>query len=69
LGGIEYGVEALEKCVAINEVETFTTERTDVGDNEVDVSAATTNISIEGTRPNLAVRSEGIGALCSKYDK
>jgi len=65
VGGIEYGVEALKECVAVDEVRTCSTGGTDVVDNEVDGATATTNISIEGTRPDLAVRGESVGDLCS----
>jgi len=65
IGGIEYGVEALEKNVAVDEIDTCI-RRTHVADNEVDEAAATTNVSIEGTRPDLAVRCESIGVLCSR---
>lgn len=65
VGGIENRVEALEESVAIDEVETFTTGGAKGVDNEVDVARATTNISVKGARPDLAVRGESVGGAAN----
>ena len=63
IGGIVHGIEALEECEAQNEVETWTTVLAQVDDNEVDNASSTTNLIIEGTRPDLGVRCESVGIL------
>jgi len=49
--------------LAVDEVKTLATGRAKVVDNEVDVVGAATNIGVEGTRPDLAVRGESVGVL------
>jgi len=60
VGSVEDGVEALQESVAVDEVETLAAGCTEVVDNEVDGTRNTTNISVEGTRPNLSVGGKGI---------
>jgi hypothetical protein len=69
IGGVEHGVEALKESVAIDEVETFTTGCANGVDNEVDVAVTTTNIGIEGARPDLAVGGESAGCLFKIVNK
>ena len=63
IGGIVHGIEALEESEAQDEVDTCTTVRAPVDDNEIDNASSTTNLIIEGTRPDLGVRCESVGIL------
>ena len=60
IGGIVYGIEALEESEAQDEGETV---RANALDNEVDEASSTTNLVIEVTRPDLGVRCESVGIL------
>ena len=61
IGGIVCSVEALQECIAQDELDTLITIV--FADNEVDVVVATTNIAIESTRPDLGISCKSIGIL------
>lgn len=63
-GGIEYAVEPLGEWVAINKIKPSATGRTNIVNNEVDGVATATNVRVENTRPDLAVRGESVCFLC-----
>lgn len=69
VGSIEYRVEPLEECVAVNEVKPLATGRANVLNDEIYSTGTTTKIGVQRTRPDLGVRGESVGFLCKMVNK
>lgn len=66
VGSVEDRVEALEESETVDEVETLARVGAKVIDNAVDGSGNTTDISIEGSGPDLSIGGQAEGGLWSK---
>ncbi len=66
IGGIEHGVEALEESEPVDEVKTLAAVGSKIVDNEVDAASNSTDVSVEGTGPELTIGSQLEGTLTHK---
>ena len=55
VGSVEDGVETLEEGETVDEVEAFAAGRAKTVGDEVNRVSNTTNVSVEGTRPDLGI--------------
>ena len=68
VGGINYDIEALEESIAVDDIEALTRGRAEIIYDEIDPAGSPTDLSVEGTGPDLSVGSQFKGGLQIRID-
>jgi hypothetical protein len=63
VGGINYDIEALEEGITVDDIEALTRGRAEIIYDEIDSAGSPTDLSVEGTGPELSVGGQFKGGL------